>query len=203
MFYRVIWLLAFLLCNLLFRLQVRGREHLPRQGPFLLVANHSSYLDPIVIAVSLWRPINFLGHDGLFRIPVLRTILPWLHTMPVRRGEGDVGAIRRSLHILRRGEPLLIFPEGTRSPDGRLRPARPGAAALALRTGVPVVPVGVVGAGRVLPVGGPFRLAKIQVRFGPALDLKTSAAEPSTATLQMMAAISQLLPSELRSLLDP
>lgn len=152
------------------RFRVEGAHHEPAAGPVLVVANHTSAADPVLVAIALRRRVITMGKEELFRVPVLGWWLRSLGGFPVRRGEPD----RRALHVatreLVRGGVVVIFPEGTRSIDGRLQSAEPGAALLALRTGATVLPVAVVGAHRMLPKGARLpRPQPIVVRLGPPL----------------------------------
>ena len=152
------------------RYQVQGREHVPREGGVILAANHTSYLDPPLVGSAVRRPIHFMAKAELFGVPALGWFIARAHAFPVHRGAADRRALRTAVQLLRQGEVLLIFPEGTRSPDGRLMPAELGVGIIALRSGAPVVPVAHTGADRVLPRGTPLlRPAKIRVRIGPPL----------------------------------
>jgi len=157
---------------LLFRLRVEGRENEPLRGPFIVISNHASILDPILLGCALRHPIRFMAKEELFRIPGLRALMTVLGAFPVRRGEPDRQAIRRALEIIKKGEVLGMFPGGTRTPDGRLHRVEPGAAALALRTKVPILPVAILGTERALPRGAKVpRPTPITIRIGPPLTL--------------------------------
>ncbi|MCS7173864.1 MAG: 1-acyl-sn-glycerol-3-phosphate acyltransferase [Armatimonadetes bacterium] len=181
----------------LFRMRVTGREHEPLTGPLLVVANHWSALDPPVLGCALRRPVHFMAKEELFRIPLLRTWMGAVGTFPVRRGEPDRAAIRTALELIRRGEVVAIFPEGTRNPRGYLLPAEPGAAFLALRAGVPLLPVGIVGTLEAMPKGAWIpRPRRIEVRIGPPfrLDhLPNNREGLEAASERIMGAIADLL----------
>jgi 1-acyl-sn-glycerol-3-phosphate acyltransferase len=135
---RVVFAPAF---TMAFRLKTQGREHVPRNGAAILAANHASFLDPILISICARRPVRFLVAHDFYRDPRLHTLLRWLGAIPVG---GDAGMIRSFRHIgevIRRGSLLGIFPEGGITRDGAMKPFRAGAAVLALRTGVPLVPI--------------------------------------------------------------
>jgi len=185
------------------RWEVAGREYVPESGGVLLIANHTSYADPPIIGAACPRPVNFMAKAELFRIPGLAAFISRTHAFPVKREAADQQALRHALHLLNRGEVLLVFPEGTRSPDGRLMPFEAGAAFIALASQAHVVPVGIDGADRLLPRGKPILLpGKLRVRFGPPLDLSHYRAQRrSREVLQqacdvMSAAIRALLPPE-------
>ncbi len=180
-----------------FRLEVTGREYEPQEGPFLAVSNHWSALDPPVLGASLRRKVHFMAKQELFRIPLLRSWMRCIGTFPVRRGEPDRQAIRTALEVLERGGVVGIFPEGTRNPRGFLLPAEPGAAFLALRAQVPILPVGILGTLEVLPKGAWIpRPRKIRVRIGPPFrldDLQDAPDRLQRASDRIMAAIADLL----------
>jgi 1-acyl-sn-glycerol-3-phosphate acyltransferase len=159
--------IAVALMRLLFRLEGRGMEHVPLTGPVLLVANHSSFLDPPLVGGVAPRPLSFMAKAELFKVPGLGALIRRLNARPVRREGSDAGALRTALRILQDGGALLMFPEGTRGPEGSLRPPMPGAAMLAVLSGAAVVPVYVRGSGRAWPRGQTLpRPAKVVVRFG-------------------------------------
>jgi 1-acyl-sn-glycerol-3-phosphate acyltransferase len=127
-----------------YRLEFRGREALPA-GPSIVVCNHITAMDPPVLACLLPRPVWFMTKEELFRIKWLGRLITSLHAYPVRRGKPDRRALVKTLHILRQGGIVLIFPEGHRSETGELQAPKRGVAYLARKTGVPIVPVGVLG----------------------------------------------------------
>lgn len=153
-----------------FQLTSDGDEHLPPRGPYIVAANHHNYLDGIVLGATVSAPISFLVMPRVWSASPLH---PRLHRLlgsirlDVERP--DVGALRRALALLEAGHVVGIFPEGPFSVRGRLEPGLPGVALLALRSGVPVVPVGIQGTYEAL-VGRRFyvpRLHPLRVRFGP------------------------------------
>ncbi len=134
--------------KVLFRIEHRGGEHIPATGPLILVANHVTYFDPPWISVRVYRTLRIMAWDKLF-VPPVGWILRWFGAFPVSLVNPDASAYRAALGILQKGEALLIFPEGGRSPDGSLMRFKTGAARLALRTGATIVPVVVRGGKRV------------------------------------------------------
>jgi 1-acyl-sn-glycerol-3-phosphate acyltransferase len=152
----------------LFGFAVEGRQYEPPDGPVVVVANHLSDLDPLVVGTALRRRVYFMAKHELFRVPVLRWWIAACGAFPVRRGEPDRQALRTALEILKRGGVLVMFPEGTRGRDRTLRPPEPGAALLALRTGAAILPVAVLGTDVVLPrEAHRLRRSPIRVRIGP------------------------------------
>ncbi len=201
--YRLSRALLRILFRLFNRWEVSGQEHVPRSGGVLLIANHSSYSDPPIVGAACPRPVNFMAKADLFHIPLLAGFIRRTHAFPVARGSADRAALRRAVRLLRDGKVLLIFPEGTRSSDGRLKDLEMGAAFIALSGRAQVVPTAIVGADRLLPRGKPLLLpAKLRVRFGPPLDLSPFRGQrPTRRVLQqvtdlMAAAFRRLLPPE-------
>lgn len=187
------------------RWEVSGRGNVPRTGGVLLVANHTSYADPPIIGTASPRPVNFMAKAELFTIPLLAGFIRGTHAFPVRRGAADQAALRAGVRLLRRERVLLVFPEGTRSPDGRLMPFEPGAAFVGLASDAAVVPVGIDGADRLLPRGKRVLLpGKLRVRFGPAVRLddlrrqRRSRRVLAEAAERMECAVRELLPPERR-----
>jgi 1-acyl-sn-glycerol-3-phosphate acyltransferase len=150
--------------------EVRGHENVPKEGAALIAPNHLSALDPCLIGCALKRPGWFMAKAELFEVWGLRWLIRGMHAYPVKRGSADRAALKRTLDHLKNGEIVCVFPEGTRSPDGRLGPVEAGIGMLALKSGAPVVPVGIRGTDRLLPrEGKSIRRAKIRVLFGPPL----------------------------------
>ena len=139
----------------LFVLFLRGRvfgvHHVPVSGGALLVANHQSFLDPMLVGLGLYREAWYMARDTLFRHPLAGRIIRHYNAFPVRRGKADVSAVKKSLRTLKAGELLNVFPEGTRTKDGMLGVMQPGVVMLARRARVPMVPTMVLGAFEVWP----------------------------------------------------
>jgi 1-acyl-sn-glycerol-3-phosphate acyltransferase len=145
LFYRVVHVFVARGSALVFRARIRGRERLPRSGGYVLAPSHRSMMDIPFLAVVTPRRVRFMGKVQVFKIPVVGTVFRWLGGFPVQRDGTDRKAVRDSIEILQGGEPLVIYPEGTRQHGGVIQPLQPGAAYLAIRAGVPVVPVGIAG----------------------------------------------------------
>jgi 1-acyl-sn-glycerol-3-phosphate acyltransferase len=148
-----------------FRLRITGAEHVPADGPAIIAPNHKSFMDAFFVAMATRRPVRYMAKAELFR-PPLGALLARLGAFPVRRGEGDTGAMESAEAILRRGGLVAIFPEGTRiqDPDAIGSP-RHGAGRLAVATGAPIVPAAIAGTQHLWlgPVAKPRR---VQVAFG-------------------------------------
>ena len=197
-FYAAMKALAVAVMRAVFRLEARGTEHVPPQGPVLLVANHSSLLDPPMVGGACPRQLSFLAKAELFAVPGFGRLIRALNARPVRREGADAAALRVALRALEQGHALLVFPEGTRGPEGQLREPKPGAALLAVLSGAPVVPVFVSGTGRAWPRGRRLpRPAKVRVTFGTPLRFQRPAGADKkeyydSVGRDMMAAIAQL-----------
>ncbi len=127
------------------RVQVQGLEHVPRRGPLIVASNHLSLADPPIITAVVPRRIVWMAKKELFDIPGLGLAFHLFGCLPVRRFEADLGALREARRVLERGLALGMFPEGTRSGRPGMNRAWPGTALLALQTGAPVLPVGIMG----------------------------------------------------------
>ncbi len=151
-----------------FHLRVVGKEEIPVTEGVILAANHVSYVDPVFIGGALAeRQLHFMAKEELFRFPIFGALIRRLNAFPVRRGQVDYGAIRQCLRLLREGEVLLMFPEGTRGDGVALQEAEEGIGLLAARSGCPVVPVYVRGTDHVLPRGRRIpRIRPVTVYFG-------------------------------------
>jgi 1-acyl-sn-glycerol-3-phosphate acyltransferase len=145
-FYRGVRLLLAGYLRLVYRVRVVGREHVPADGAFILAPSHRSMLDIPVVGVISTRRVHFMGKAPLFRVPVLGTVFRLLGGFPVERDGSDVGPVRESLRILKVGEPLVVYPEGTRQRGREIAALQSGAAYLAVKVAAPIVPVGIAGA---------------------------------------------------------
>ena len=158
--------------NALYRPWIEGEEHLPAGGPAILASNHLSFLDSIFLPAMLDRPVFFLGKSDYFK-GWKRWFFEGVGVMPVNREGGDAGeaSLRKGQEILESGSLLGIYPEGTRSPDGRLYRGKTGPVRLALRTGAPIIPVAMLGTFEILPPGANFpKIRRVGVRMGRPLD---------------------------------
>jgi len=159
------------------RYRARGLEHLPAEGGALLVINHQSFLDPLLVGLPLTRPVSYLARDNLFRIPIIGWILRNTYVLPINRESASTSSIREAIRRLEHGFYVGIFPEGTRTEDGTVGEFKPGLLALLKRTTVPVIPVGIAGAFEAYPRNAWFpRPGKVRVVYGEPLSAAESAA---------------------------
>ena len=172
MLYAFLKPLVVVFLRLFFGFRRQGMEHVPAEGPVLIVANHMSLLDPMLVGGASPRPLASLAKAELFRVPLLGGLLRRLGAHPLRREGADAGALRAGLRLLRSGGAMFMFPEGTRGEEGALGPAKPGAGMLAVLVHCPVIPAYISGSGRAWPRGKWFpRPAKVTVTFGPPLNV--------------------------------
>lgn len=150
------------------RVQIHGRERLDPDRPYLFVSNHVSNVDPPVLLVAIGRRIRVLAKDSVFRIPLFGAVLRRAGMVPIHRDdrERSFRAVDAAAEALAAGHDFLVFAEGTRSLDGRLQPLKKGPFVMALKAGVPVVPVAIRGSGRIQPKGSPWiRPGVVAVHF--------------------------------------
>ncbi|PSL41989.1 1-acyl-sn-glycerol-3-phosphate acyltransferase [Planomicrobium soli] len=147
----------------LYRFEVIGLEKFPKEGGILLCSNHIHALDPPVVGMTAPRTVHFMAKEELFKNPVLGPILPKVNAFPVKRGMSDREALRSALKILKNGEVMGLFPEGTRSTDGVLKKGLSGAGFFALRGDADVVPCAII---------GPYKtFRKVKVVYGDPIDM--------------------------------
>lgn len=158
--------------KLKYRMKISGCGQIPREGGAVLAANHCSYLDPpVMCACSPGRIVHFMARDTLFSNPVARWYFPRVGVMPLDRTRGDLGALKKAIAALKAGGVIGLFPEGTRSPDGRMRDAKGGIGFLIAKSDVPVVPIYISGTFAAFPKGADtFRPARIVARVGPPIS---------------------------------
>jgi 1-acyl-sn-glycerol-3-phosphate acyltransferase len=187
-------------CMLLFRVRSYGRENIPQDGPFVLISNHQSYLDPMLCGIPLKRRVTFLARETLFHHWLFGRMITSVGTIPVKMGEGDISGIRKAIDILKQGRGICLFPEGTRSYDGKITPFKPGFGLLCRRGGAAVVPVVVDGAFECWPRHKKlFSYGPIVVSYGKAIPAEQAKnmgdeklAQVLTYTLRKMQNVSRI-----------
>jgi 1-acyl-sn-glycerol-3-phosphate acyltransferase len=188
--------------DMFFRGEVVGLQHLPRQSGFLVAANHASFLDPPLIGCQITRQIAYFARKTLWKGGLASWWLDTVGTIPVDRDGGqDVSAIKRVLRALKEERGLILFPEGTRTSDGRLQTAKPGVGFIAIKTQVPVVPVRIFGSFEAYGKGRSLRLGTpVTVVFGRPLlpaqydDPKAGKDRSQIASERIMSEIARLAP---------
>jgi 1-acyl-sn-glycerol-3-phosphate acyltransferase len=192
------------LLNILFFWKVEGRENIPLTGPLILVSNHVHLLDPFFLSFSFPRWIHFMAKEELFRSPFLRPWLRWAGSLSIRR-RGKIREkqelLKRTRDVLEQGLILGMFPEGSRGHDGKLRKGKPGSAVIALKTNVPILPVGVVGTDKVKGISWLWKRPSIVINIGkpfrlPSTNNNISKSQRQLLTTQLMSKIAALLPPE-------
>lgn len=185
MFYWLIKAIAWPVVRVYFRFRSLLTGRVPRRGPCIVVANHTSYLDAICLGSACPRKLRFLINHEIYAMLRLRWFYYMMDAIPLRSGSADTSALRRALHVLKDGGAVAIFPEGQRMQDGRVGEGKLGVAFLAARSGAPVIPAAIVGAHAAMPVGAtvprPFR---IHVVFGDPMILDVRSRRPAREDLE-------------------
>lgn len=178
-------------------LKFEGIHNLPKKGAAIIVANHVSSWDPLLVAVAASRPVHFMAKAELYQNPILARLFTALNAFPVKRGQADRNAIRQALRLLESGQILGIFPEGTRKKEVGMEAAQAGAAMLALKSGAKVIPAACVGTKGRFPWG--WGKSTLRIRFGKPLDLtpyqqeKTNSAIIDRLSQEIIREINKLL----------
>jgi 1-acyl-sn-glycerol-3-phosphate acyltransferase len=202
--YRFWWFVSQAIARTYFRLRVRGTEHVPRHGAFVLAPVHRSNLDTPIAALVGRRQMRFMGKESLWKKPAGGWFLTALGGFPVKRGNADREALRACEEILRRGEPLVVFPEGTRQSGPVLCEMFDGPAYLACKTGVPIVPLGLAGTERAMGKGVklPRPSATRMIIGAPLQPPEGSGIEGHRVPRREVRALTERLAEELQRLMD-
>jgi 1-acyl-sn-glycerol-3-phosphate acyltransferase len=191
-----------LVSRLVWRVEVHGREHVPRRGAFVLAPVHRSNLDTLIAGCVVRRRVRFMGKDGLWKYRPAGRLFTSLGGFPVHRGVPDREAMRICEEALRAGEPVVLFPEGTRQSGPVVQPILDGAVFVAARTGVPIVPVGIGGSEWAMPKGSKgIRPVKVVAVVGPPI-LPPLRSANGRVPRRAVAELSERLYSELQALFD-
>jgi 1-acyl-sn-glycerol-3-phosphate acyltransferase len=196
--YRCGWLGFRLMFATYFRWRVFNPERVPTTGGVILASNHSSFLDPPLVGSGLPRAINYLARESLFRFPGIGALLRSWNSVPVDRDGGGASGLREILNRLLAGGGIILFPEGTRTPDGNLQPARSGIGLTVIKSDVPVIPVRTFGTfeayGRNHAFPRPYRVA---VKYGRPMRFETLRAEAKTCSKPRLKEIYQEVANEI------
>ncbi len=196
--YRCGWLFFRFIFSTYFHWRVIDAEHVPKTGGVILAANHASYLDPPVVGAGLDRDINYLARQSLFRFPLIGWLLRSWNSVPVDRDGGGARGLKNILDRLLGGAGIILFPEGTRSSDGKLQPARAGIGLTVAKSDAPVVPVRVFGSyeawGRNKKLPRPKR---ITVKYGEPMRFEKLRAEARECSKERLKQIYQEIADEI------
>ncbi|MBN1436772.1 MAG: 1-acyl-sn-glycerol-3-phosphate acyltransferase [Sedimentisphaerales bacterium] len=170
-----------------FHLRVFGREHVPQDGPVLFVSNHQSFLDPVLCGVSLGRELDYIARDSLFNKGLFDKYIRSLNAFPIQRDQADLAAIRVIIDRLKQGRAIVLFPEATRTRDGKIKTIKSGFELIARKSGAPTVPVVIDGAFETWPRTQALPgIGNIRVRYGEpiaAAEAKAMAREDFVAEI--------------------
>ncbi len=165
--YSILRALAIVIFKIFFAMKIEGKGNIPRRGGAILASNHLSYLDPVFLGVLVPRKVNFMAKEELFGNFLFRWMIMKLGAFPVKRGRMNRTTYKTILHLLRKRQVIVLFPEGTRSTDGTIGHLHPGTARIALEAGVPIIPIILWGTGKAFPRGRRMiRFAKLRARAG-------------------------------------
>ncbi len=196
--YFITWSLFRLTYATYFRWRVFNPERVPLQGPVILAGNHASFLDPPLIGSGVKRGINYLGRESLFKFPLMGAYLRALNSVPVDRDGGGAKGLKVILERLLAGGGIVLFPEGTRTSDGKLQPARSGIGLTVIKSEAPVVPVRVFGTyeayGRHITIPRPYR---VMVKYGRPMWFKELREEAKTCSKPRLKEIYQQIADEI------
>lgn len=186
--YNIFYNLAKILARLFFRYRVVHPERMIESGPLILAVNHSSFLDPPLAGICSKRAVYYLGRKTLMDWPVFGRLFPDMNVIPVERDGNDMSALREVIKKIKGGNGVVLFPEGTRSPDGQLQPARAGIGLVIAKTGAPVLPMRIFGAHEAFPKNKKLpRFTKLTVVLGEPIHFTKEELEPaSRETYQLL-----------------
>jgi len=175
MLYAILQVFFRLYFKLFFRAEIIGKENVPEEGAVILAANHMSNWDPPFLACFLSRTVSYMAKQELFENPVFGAAITNCHAFPVKRGAADRGAIKTAIQVLKQGNCLGLFPEGTRSHGGQMHKAEAGVGLIAAKTNAPVVPTAIIGTDRIMTNGGIF--PKLTLIYGKPMRFEGNARE--------------------------
>jgi len=153
--------------TILYRVKVYGRENVPRTGPVLVLSNHQSFFDPMFCQNWIWRPFYYVPRDTLLDIKFWGPIINTFYIIPIKRGQADIAAMRTIIEALRQNKAICLFPEGTRTTDGRIGVIKPGFGLISRRSNATIVPMVIDGIFEAWPKGQKYpKLGKVAVLYG-------------------------------------
>src|SRR3954468_10055627 len=200
--YRFVRLLILGVAKLFGRIELIGTEHVPRDGSFILAPVHRSNIDFALVSLVTKRRMRYMGKDSIFKYKFLNPFFHALGAFPVHRGAADREALRTSIAVVESGQPLVMFPEGTRQTGSAVQELFDGPAYVAAKTGVPIVPVGIGGSERAMPKGSKFiHPGKIVVVIGEPLDAPPPRESGGTSR-RAVRELTEQLKSDVQKLFD-
>lgn len=200
--YRVVRIILLAVSKTFWRVRFDGVEHLPKSGAFVLAPVHRSNVDTPILSGLTTRRLHYMGKDSMWKIKSIGRLFTALGSYPVHRGTADREALRKTMEILELGEPVVIFPEGTRQSGPLVQPLFEGAAYVALRTGVPILPVGIGGTEAAMPKGSKMlRPVRVRVIVGEPI-VPPTAGEGTRAPRRLVHEVTEQLHARLQELFD-
>jgi len=191
------WSVVSPMLNLYFRGKIYGAEQVPQSGPLLVVSNHASYFDPLIVSCCMRRPVAFMAKEELFEVPVLNQAIRLYGAYPVNRQSADRSAIRSALQYLAAGWATGVFLQGTRTPDGKITEPKLGAALIAAKAKAPLLPVSLWGTEKILQKGSAMpQMVPVTVRIGELIP------PPSSTNKDELEAITQKCAALINGLQD-
>ena len=203
MLYKILKLMFIFIYSVIFPTKVTGAENVPKSGAVILASNHLSNWDPPLVGTFIPRHLAYMAKEELFHVPILKNILVNVHTFPVRRGASDRAAIKTALTMLKAGECICMFPEGTRSRDGHIGEFKGGSLKMAQKAGAPIVPVAISGTSSIFEKNGGFRITpgNVRVAFGtPFKFSELTKEQKKTISEHTRAAIQEMLDRHTESI---
>lgn len=197
LYYLLKWSVVSPLLHTYFRVKIYGAENVPQSGGVIAVSNHASYFDPPILSNCVRRPVAFMAKEELFRVPVFKQAIQLYGAYPVKRSQGDRAALRAALQAIESGWVAAVFLQGTRSADARITAPKLGAAWIAAKSQVPLLPISLWGTEKILVKGSSFpQPVPLTVRIGKAI------APPASSQKADLQAVTERCASVINSLHD-
>ena len=197
--YRLAQKLSFGYLKIFHGIKISGLQNVPKDGPFIVACNHASYIDPPAVGCKIPRNLHYFARSSLFFWP-LGLLIKKLNSIPVDRAQLDLSTLRKVLKILKEGNPILVFPEGTRTPNGEIQDAQKGLGLLVHKSGVPVIPArlhgayDILGKGKIIPRVG----RRLYLNFGKQIEFNSK--EENSKSKEKYQSISNHVMNEIRKL---
>ncbi len=205
-FYRFWWWVCLIVATFVFRFRRFGLHNVPKEGPFLIVANHESFLDPVITGLAIaHKPVTALARKSLFKNPIFGAVLRSIGVTPIDDNGGDIATIKLSIRLLREGHVVSLFPEGSRTHDGKIQPFKKGALLLIRKSTAPILPIAVAGAYKTWPRSQ--KLPKffgnhVAINVGKPIDHDDLLKDGPDAALRRLEQVIQALRDEMDPIID-